>query len=206
MNLTSRSFDPWTTLDARLAFAESDPDTHVRLSGNRNPHLKWEGVPDGTRSLAVLCCDDDVPSVGTDVNQEDRDVPLWLERTRFYHWVLVDLPPDLREIEEGTHSDGITPRGKSGGASPDGGSTGINDYTSWFAGDEDMRGDYFGYDGPCPPWNDPRTHAYVFRIVALDIETLGLTGAFTGAQVEEAMKGHVLAEASLSGLYRTKPF
>jgi phosphatidylethanolamine-binding protein (PEBP) family uncharacterized protein len=39
----------------------------------------------------------------------------------------------------------------------------------WFAGDNDMRGDYYGYDGPCPPWNDEIVHRYVFTLFALDV-------------------------------------
>ncbi|MFT4569536.1 MAG: Raf kinase inhibitor-like YbhB/YbcL family protein [Hyphomicrobiaceae bacterium] len=205
MNLTSQSFQPWQTLDPRLAFAEHDATTHVHLAGNRNPQLAWENVPAGTLSLALLCYDDDVPSQPTDVNQEDRSVPLWLERARFFHWVLVDLAPTRNEIVEAAHSNGVVARGKSAGASPDGGLMGINDYTSWFAGDEEMKGDYYGYDGPCPPWNDTRTHAYVFHLLALDVLTLGLSGKFTGDQVLEASAGHVLAEAKLAGLYRTNP-
>ena len=51
---------------------------------------------------------------------------------------------------------GVTPRGKSGPDSAGGTRSGLNGYTEWFAGDADMGGQYFGYDGPCPPWNDER--------------------------------------------------
>ncbi len=205
MNLMSDSFNPWEVMDGRLAFGEHDPKTHMRLAGNRNPHLKWDNVPEGTKSFALFCYDDDVPTDGTNVNQEGRKVPLYLERTRFFHWVVVDLPASLREVAEGAHSDGITPKGKDGGASADGGVQGVNDYTAWFASDEAMAGEYFGYDGPCPPWNDERTHAYVFQVMALDVEGLGLSGAFTGADAVAKAAGHVLAEAELSGLYRVNP-
>lgn len=53
-----------------------------------------------------------------DVNQEGREVPASLPRVDFFHWVLVDLPADLRDIEEGTFSSGITPRGKGGPLAP----------------------------------------------------------------------------------------
>ena len=68
-----------------------------------------------------------------------------------------------------------------------------------------MAGNYGGYDGPCPPWNDTRMHGYRFTIYALDVASLGLSGAFTGHQVREAMKGHILAEASITGLYNLSP-
>ena len=82
---------------------------------------------------------------------------------------------------------------------------GLNDYTGWFAGDNDMRGDYFGYDGPCPPWNDEIIHHYVFTVFALDLERLPLEGKLTGQQVREAMAGHILDQASLTGLYTLNP-
>jgi Raf kinase inhibitor-like YbhB/YbcL family protein len=205
MHLRSDSLKPYAYMDARLAFAAHDPDTHVRLSGNRNPHLGWSGVPDGTRSFALLCCDPDVPSEGTLVNREGSTVPLDLPRVDFYHWVVVDLPADLREIEEGSHSEGVTARGKKPGPTTHGGLQGLNDYTGWFAGDAEMRGDYCGYDGPGPPWNDERVHGYRFTLYALRLESLGLVGAFTGAEVRARMEGQVLASAELVGLYTTFP-
>jgi Raf kinase inhibitor-like YbhB/YbcL family protein len=82
---------------------------------------------------------------------------------------------------------------------------GLNDYTGWFAGDADMKGDYFGYDGPCPPWNDSIVHHYVFTVYALDIERVPVEGKFTGAEVRAAIQGHVLAEASITGTYTLNP-
>jgi Raf kinase inhibitor-like YbhB/YbcL family protein len=68
-----------------------------------------------------------------------------------------------------------------------------------------MRGDYFGYDGPCPPWNDEIRHRYVFTLFALDLERLPVEGRFDGPQARAAMRGHVLAEARLTGLYSLNP-
>ena len=44
----------------------------------------------------------------------------------------------------------------------------MNDYTGWFAGNADMGGDYYGYDGPYPPFNDLRTHAPVAMALVND--------------------------------------
>lgn len=82
---------------------------------------------------------------------------------------------------------------------------GLNDYTTWFAGDADMKGHYFGYDGPCPPWNDTRVHRYVFTLYALDIPRVPVDGHFTGQQVHEAIRDHVLAKADLMGRYTLNP-
>jgi phosphatidylethanolamine-binding protein (PEBP) family uncharacterized protein len=78
-------------------------------------------------------------------------------------------------------------------------------YSSWFAGDPQMAGDYFGYDGPCPPWNDLRVHYYVFRLYALDVPRLPLDGRFTGPQASAAMRGHILDEAQIIGAYSLNP-
>jgi len=56
------------------------------------------------------------------------------------------------------------------------------------------------YGGPCPPSG---THRYFFKLYALDSSPTEKAGA-TKAQVEEAMKGHVLAQTELIGLYRRK--
>lgn len=205
MQLTSDSFTPYSTFDARLAFGKHDPDTHFTFAGNRNPHLRWSDVPEGTKSFALLCWDPDVPTVGDDVNQEGKSVPLNLPRTDFFHWVVCDLPADLREIAEGSHSDGVVARGKPAGPTPDGGLQGANDFTGWFADHADMGGTYCGYDGMAPPWNDERMHGYRFGIYALDVETLGLTGAFTGGELQQAIAQHAIGAQILLGLYAINP-
>ena len=111
----------------------------------------------------------------------------------------------VHAIARGEYSDGVTPRGKPGPAAKHGARQGINDYTAWFAGDHDMRGDYFGYDGPCPPWNDELRHRYIFTVFALDIEQLPVEGKFGGQQVRDAMQGHILEEARLTGVYSLNP-
>ena len=78
---------------------------------------------------------------------------------------------------------------------------GINGYTGFMAGDPDMAGTYGGYDGPCPPWNDELLHHYHFRLFALDVDSLTLPSRFGGADLLQAMKGHVLAEAEIHGTY-----
>ena len=68
-----------------------------------------------------------------------------------------------------------------------------------------MRGDYYGYDGPCPPWNDEILHHYVFTVYALDIEKLPLSGKFGGPEVRAALQDHILAEAKITGTYTLNP-
>ena len=205
MKLSTTAFPDTGVIPAELAFGAIDAVAHVKLSGNRNPDLTWSGLPAGTKSLAVLCHDPDVPSKGDDVNKEGRNVPASLPRVDFFHWVLVDLRPDTPPIERGEFSTGVTARGKPGPHAPRDARQGINDYTGWFAGDKDMVGNYFGYDGPCPPWNDEIAHRYVFTLYALDVLRLDVAGIFKGGDVRQAMAGHILAEASVTGRYALNP-
>jgi len=92
----------------------------------------------------------------------------------FVHWIAFGLT--------GTPSGGL-PAGIS--ASPDAPPQGTNDFGRT------------GYGGPCPPSG---THRYVFALHALD-RPLDLTGAPRIEDVERAMDGHVLAQATLTGTY-----
>lgn len=205
MKLTSNSFKDGAAIPGEFAFAVEDAKNHVALSSDRNPHLTWSDVPEGTESFALIVHDPDVPSKGDDVNKEGREVPADLPRVNFYHWILLDIPASAKEIAAGSQSDGITPRGKRGPAAPGGLRHGINSYTQWFASDPQMEGDYFGYDGPCPPWNDTIVHHYVFTLYALDTQEIAVDGELTGEKVRAALEGHVLAEASLTGTYSLNP-
>jgi Raf kinase inhibitor-like YbhB/YbcL family protein len=205
MQVTSTSFRDGGAIPAEFAFCAMDAGTHATLSQNRSPQLSWTGAPAATKSFAIVCHDPDVPSRGDDVNQEGRVVPATLARVDFFHWVLVDLPPSVASVAAGEFASSVTPRGKPGPAAAHGARQGVNDYTGWFASDKDMSGNYFGYDGPCPPWNDAIPHHYVFTVFALDVAKLAVEGAFTGAQARVAMRGHVLAQASITGRYTLNP-
>jgi Raf kinase inhibitor-like YbhB/YbcL family protein len=91
------------------------------------------------------------------------------------HWVLLNLPADSAGLPEG-----IAPA-----ALPKGTVEGINDWKRT------------GYGGPCPPIG---RHRYFHKLYALDVVLGGLKHP-TKAQVEAAMKGHVLAHAELVGTY-----
>jgi Raf kinase inhibitor-like YbhB/YbcL family protein len=205
MRLWSDSFPHGGYIPPHYALGKHHPESHVELSDNANPHLSWADLPPGARSLVLICVDRDAPSRRDDANRPDRVVPADLPRVDFYHWVLVDLPAAAEPIGEGEFSRGVTAHGKPGPASARGTRSGLNDYTGWFQGDPDMEGQYFGYDGPCPPWNDSLVHHYDFRLLALDVPRCPVEGTFTAAQVLEATRGHVLAEASLTAAYAIYP-
>src|SRR5579863_180585 len=102
---------------------------------------------------------------------DDPDAPagVWV------HWVVFDLPAAVRRLPEGV------PTAES---VPGGGRQGLNDFEK------------AGYGGPCPPPGRP--HRYFFKLYALD-KPLGLDAHATKASVEEAIKGHVLAQGELMG-------
>ena len=124
-----------------------------------SPDLSWTGVPQDTKSLALICDDPDAP-VGT-----------WV------HWVLFNIPG----AEKGIPSE-VAPEPTL----PNGATHGINDFRK------------LGYGGPCPPGG---THRYFFKLYALDTD-LSLGSGATKSQVEDAMQGHILAQAQLMGTYK----
>ncbi|MFQ5788515.1 MAG: YbhB/YbcL family Raf kinase inhibitor-like protein [Thermodesulfobacteriota bacterium] len=124
-----------------------------------SPPLEWGSVPDGTKSLAIICDDPDAPG-----------------RT-WVHWVLFNLPADMRALNQN-----ISPLRDL----PNGAKQGTNDFRR------------IGYGGPCPPSG---THRYFFKLYALD-NVLDLDAGATKSQVVGAMKGHILGEGQLIGRYK----
>ncbi|MFQ5737260.1 MAG: YbhB/YbcL family Raf kinase inhibitor-like protein [Thermodesulfobacteriota bacterium] len=106
---------------------------------------------------------------------EDPDAPMGT----FVHWVVYDLPPSAHGLERGIGSGPIGLDGTKGGR------TGFG---------------HERYGGPCPPRGHGR-HRYFFTIRALDIPGLGLPDGAGKGLIEKAVKGHVLAEASIMGVY-----
>lgn len=142
-------------------FKEGDPITrrYTCEGEDLSPPLHWNVPPAATKSFVIIADDPDAP-VGT-----------WV------HWVIYDLPLDLRGLTEGVPTKDRLPNGAL---------QGLNDFKR------------VGYGGPCPPPGKP--HRYYFTLYALDV-TLNLKPRATKAQVLDACKGHVLAEAKLMGRF-----
>jgi len=204
MKLTIHGIDDQQPIPATFAFGVPGDGEPMTLGPNRNPALTWSDAPEAARSFAVIVTDPDVPGDPSDVNQQGKTLSANMPRVDFYHWVVADIPGETRAIGEGEDSDGVTPKGKAPGKSAFG-LRGINTFTDFLAGDPNMGGTYGGYDGPCPPWNDELVHRYRFTLYALDVDSLGLAGEFTGADALEAMEGHILDQATVTGTYTLNP-
>jgi Raf kinase inhibitor-like YbhB/YbcL family protein len=197
LTVSSDSFGDGDRVPEAYAFGVPDGQGKATAGGgNRSPHLRWSGAPDGTQSFAILCVDPDVPADFSDANQEGRTVAEGAPRRDFCHWLVADIPPDVNEVAEGAGSDGIVQGGKPTGETSFGGVAGANSYT-------DAMGDgaYGNYDGPFPPWNDERLHHYHFRVYALDVPSLGLSGDFKLDDFYGAIEGHVLDQGEIVGTY-----
>ena len=130
------------------------PAKYTCDGADMNPPLGFEGVPAGTKSLALIADDPDAP-MGT-----------WV------HWVVWNIDPKTTGIAENSIAKGAI--------------QGLNDFGTQ------------AYGGPCPPSG---THRYFFKLYALDT-ALGIKANAKKADLEAAMKGHILGEAQLVGLYK----
>ncbi len=204
MKLISNSLTHGERIPEPYTFCIHSPKDKATFGKNLNPHLKWTDFPKETKSFVILCVDKDVPSVADDVNKEGKSIPITLPRVDFYHWILINIPINVQEIQEGIDSNSVVLKGKKDQKTPYG-LRGINDYTGFFASNPDLAGDYYGYDGPCPPWNDELIHHYYFTVYALDIENLNLSGRFFGNDVKNAMKGHILDYSEIMVTYTLNP-
>ena len=125
-----------------------------------SPELSWQDPPPNTKTFALIADDPDAPA-GT-----------WT------HWVLYDLPGDMKNLAEGTSKQEELPNGSR---------QGLNDFRK------------IGYNGPCPPPGKP--HRYYFKLHALDSK-LNVKGGASRQEVERAMQGHILAKAEWMGRYK----
>jgi Raf kinase inhibitor-like YbhB/YbcL family protein len=105
---------------------------------------------------------------------DDPDAPAgtWV------HWVIYNIPGQARQLPEDVPKQAEL---------KDGSRQGRNDFAKP------------GYGGPCPPRGGP--HRYFFKLYVLDTK-LNLPPSATKADLEKAMKGHVLAQTELMGRYK----
>ncbi|MGB9741724.1 MAG: YbhB/YbcL family Raf kinase inhibitor-like protein [candidate division WOR-3 bacterium] len=142
-----------------FAAGQKIPPKYTGDGEDVSPALNWDNVPEKTRSFALICSDPDAP-VGT-----------------FIHWVIYDIPAEVRGLAEGLPRDGVLDNGAR---------QGINGFRN------------IGYNGPKPPPGKP--HRYFFRLYALDT-VLEVEPGISAGRLQGLIAGHILSEAELMGVY-----
>lgn len=150
MNITSMAFEDNTSM----------PNTYTCDGKNINPPLMWSGIPNNTKSLALI--------------EDDPDAP----NGDWVHWLLWNIPPTVVSIPE-RFSPSTAPE-----TAP------IIEGTTSFS--------HAAYGGPCPPSG---THHYHFKLYALDT-TLTLPSTAKKEELLQVMRGHIIDQAELIGLYQ----
>jgi Raf kinase inhibitor-like YbhB/YbcL family protein len=159
---------------AAQAAAQKAPEAKFQLSSSSfaaDSDIPAKYTCDGVGVSPALTWTE--PPAGTQsfaLVMDDPDVP----KKTVTHWLLYDLPPATRALPEG-----VPTKAKL----PDGSRQGKNDPGK------------IGYAGPCPQQGGA-AHHYFFKLYALDYQT-GLKPKAKGADVERAIKGHILAQAEL---------
>jgi Raf kinase inhibitor-like YbhB/YbcL family protein len=151
------------------------------LEGENNMaiHLTSTAFSEGENIPRLYTCDDknvSPPLTWTNVPTNTISLALIIDDPdapvgTWVHWVLYNLPSNLTGLEQGKSGSGIE---------------GINDFKR------------SGYGGPCPPKGS--NHRYYIKLYALD-SVLNLKTGATKAQLESAMRGHILAQGQLMGKY-----
>lgn len=104
----------------------------------------------------------------------DPDAPVGT----WYHWAIFDIAADRSSLPEALATEAVLPFARQA----------INDFKRP------------GYGGPCPP-KGHGTHRYQFRLLALAVAALPLPPRCDARAVERAAAAHVIAEATLCGVY-----
>ncbi len=132
--------------------------------GNTSPQLSWSGAPGETQSYVVTCFDPDAPTP-----------------CGFWHWAVVDLPPDCLSLPSGAGAPGSELPGNAFMLRNDGGS--------------------IGFMGAAPPPND-QPHRYFFVVHAVSAPTLGISPDSSNAVLSFNLAFKTLARAIIHGTYQ----
>jgi hypothetical protein len=94
------------------------------------------------------------------------------------HWLLYDIPAAVHSLAQGYRPGQL-------------GVSGTNDFGKQ------------GYGGPCPP-KGHGPHRYFFKLYAVGAASLGLKAGAKRAEIDRALRGHVLGEVQYMGRYERK--
>jgi Raf kinase inhibitor-like YbhB/YbcL family protein len=199
------SFKNGGAMPNQYAFCVPAAQGHTQPGLNINPRISWSKGPAGTKSYAIILYDTDSPAAQREkMNQEGMTLTTDVPRRNFYHWVLINIPASVTSVAKGEDSNVRVVHGKPQTPAKVG-LRGLNSYTQATASNPQMAGAYFGYDGPCPPWNDEQPHRYHFTVYALSVKELNIGGAFDATAAMAAIQGKVLAQGEALGLYSQNP-
>jgi Raf kinase inhibitor-like YbhB/YbcL family protein len=159
--------------EADSAMALTLTSSAFKQSGKIPSKYTCEG-DDVSPPLAISGVPEDAKSLALVLDDPDAPDPKAPKRV-WVHWIIHNLPPDTKALPENAGRAGL----------PQGAVVGINDVKQT------------SYQGPCPPIG---RHRYFHKLYALDTKLPAKS--LTKAELEAAMKGHVLAEASLMGTYQ----
>jgi phosphatidylethanolamine-binding protein (PEBP) family uncharacterized protein len=131
--------------------------------------VRWSKVPQGAKSFAVIMVDRDAPAARPaavfPVHLLGANFHPGSPRRAFYHWILFNIPPNIREIAPGPAAVADA-SGHAHPIDPMPGRSGVSDFFFFLP-----RGQISpGYVGPCPPVEDPVVHRYEIHVFALDTE------------------------------------
>lgn len=138
--------------------------TFIKSGDNLSPHLAWSGFPPETKSFLVTCFDPDAPTP-----------------SGFWHWTVVNLAPDVTELQRGWGSDDSQLPGEAFHVRNDAGT--------------------FAYSGSAPPAGD-RPHRYIFAVHALNVDRLDADRDTSATKVAFLGLFHTLARATLAPTYQ----
>ena len=139
-------------------------DDQVAAQGNTSPQLSWSGAPEGTKSFTETCFDPDAPTP-----------------SGFWHWVLVDLPADVTNLDTGAGAEGADLPGQAFMVKNDGGQ--------------------HGFMGAAPPEGD-QVHRYFFVVHAVTEESLGVDENASPAVVSFNLAFKTAGRAIVTGTYQ----
>ncbi len=165
--------DPYDLLPAVPSFSVTSDDVtdgqplkddQVAEHGNTSPQLSWSGAPEGTKSYTVTCFDPDAPTP-----------------SGFWHWAVVDLPPDVTSLDAGAGVEGASLPGSAFMLKNDGG--------------------VVGFMGAAPPAGD-QVHRYYFVVHAVTEDSLGIDADASFAVMSFNLAFKTAGRAIVTGTYQ----
>jgi Raf kinase inhibitor-like YbhB/YbcL family protein len=158
LKLNSKAFDNYNMI----------PEKFSAEQGGISPPLTWSAVPKGAQSFALIITDPDLPSPK-------------LKAVTFTHWILYNIPLDVRELPAGISNDELKRQKISIG---------------------DNGGGRKQFYPPCPILG---THEYFFRLYALDVKKIQ-PDTEKRKDILKAMEPHIIGYGELTGKYRCEKF